>query len=165
MIIPWQRWWTSRTVNSSELPMKTIQCQKQQHSGNKKNDDDKNNNIALFLNTLILSPHRIYPLTTRVFGAPQMISQPVSSIFPCSLLPSGTWQTLGLSIPWCCLPTSSSVCLVFFLLSLYLARWFWPDPMNGRHDYTTAVCVAFRWSGGLRVVWLPAGSRHGLPRW
>ena len=45
---------------------------------------------------------------------------------------------------------SSSVCLVFFPLSLCLARWFWPDLMNGRHDHTTAVCVsldqAFVWS-------------------
>ena len=32
----------------------------------------------------------IYPLTARIAGAPQMISQPVSSIFPCSPLPSGT---------------------------------------------------------------------------
>ena len=30
----------------------------------------------------------IYPLTVRVVGAPQMISQPVFSIFPCSPLPS-----------------------------------------------------------------------------
>ena len=37
--------------------------------------------------SLIIS---IYPLTVRVVGAPQMISQPVSSIFPCSPLPSGT---------------------------------------------------------------------------
>ena len=42
-----------------------------------------------------------------------MILQPVSSIFPCSPLPSVTWQSPGLSIPWCCLPISSSVCLVF----------------------------------------------------
>ena len=41
----------------------------------------------------------IYPLTTRVVGAPQVISQAVSSIFPCSPLPSGTCQTPGLSIP------------------------------------------------------------------
>ena len=39
----------------------------------------------------------IYPLTARVIGAPQMISQPVSSIFPSSPLPSGTWWTPGLS--------------------------------------------------------------------
>ena len=53
----------------------------------------------------------IYPWTTRVVGAPQMILQPVSFIFLCSQLPSGTCWTPGLSIPWCCLPTSSSVCL------------------------------------------------------
>ena len=43
--------------------------------------------------------HLIYPLTARVVGAPQMISKPVSSMFPCSQLPSGTCQTPGLSIP------------------------------------------------------------------
>ena len=100
----------------------------------------------------------IYSLTPRVVGAPQMISQPVSSIFTCSPLPSGTWQTTGLSIPWCCLPTSSSVCLVFFPLSLCLARWYWPDLMNRRHDHTTAVCVSLWWSGDLHVVQLPARS-------
>ena len=41
----------------------------------------------------------IYPLTATVVGAPQMISQPVSSILPCSPLPSGTCRTPGLSIP------------------------------------------------------------------
>ena len=43
--------------------------------------------------------------------------------FPCSPLPSGTCRTPGLSIPCCCLRTSSSVCLVFFPLSLCLAPW------------------------------------------
>ena len=37
-----------------------------------------------------------YPLTARVTGAPQMILQPVSSIFPCSPLLPGTWRTPGL---------------------------------------------------------------------
>ena len=105
------------------------------------------------------------PLTVRVVWAPQMILQPVFSIFPCSPLPSGTCQTPGLSIPWCCLPTSSSVRLVFFPLLLCLARWFWPDLMNRRHDHTTAVYVYLWSSGGLRVVQLPAGSWHGLPHW
>ena len=41
----------------------------------------------------------IYRLTVRIVGAPLMISQPVSSIFPCSPLPSGTWRSPGLSIP------------------------------------------------------------------
>ena len=99
----------------------------------------------------------IYPLTARVIWAPQMISQPFFSIFPCSLLPSGSCQTPGLSIP-----TSSSVCFVFFPLSLCLARRFWPDLMNRRHDHTT-VCIFLQWSGGLSVVQLPAGSWNGLP--
>ena len=88
---------------------------------------------------------------------------PVFSIFPCSPLPYGTFRTPGLSIPWCWLPTSSSVCLVFFPFSLCLARWFWPDLMNRRHDHTTAICVSLR-SSGLLVVQLPAGSWHGLLR-
>ena len=66
---------------------------------------------------IIISSSSSNPLTAKVNGAPQMISQPVFSISPCSLLPSGTCWTPGLSIPWCCLPTSSSVCLVFFSLS------------------------------------------------
>ena len=47
----------------------------------------------------------IRPFTAGVVGAPQMTSQPLSSIFPCSPLSSGTRRTPGLSIPWCCLPT------------------------------------------------------------
>ena len=107
----------------------------------------------------------IYPLTARVVGAPQMISQPVSSIFPCSPLPSETCQTPRLSIPWFCLPTSSSICLVFFPLLLCLAGWFGPDLINGRPVHTTAVCVSLRSLGELHVVQLPAGSWHGLPHW
>ena len=41
----------------------------------------------------------IYPLTARVVRAPHIISQQVSSIFPGSPLPSGTWRTPGLFIP------------------------------------------------------------------
>ena len=93
----------------------------------------------------------INPLTARVVGAPQMILQPVFSIFPCSPLPSGTLRTPGLSIPWCCLPTASSVCRVFFPLSLCLARWFWPSLMNGKHDRTTAVCVSLLIEKGVFV--------------
>ena len=60
---------------------------------------------------------------------------------------------------------SFSVCFVFFPVSLCLARWFWSDLMNGRDVHTTSVCVSLRWSGGLRVVRLPVGSWHRLPRW
>ena len=81
-----------------------------------------------------------------------------------SLFSTALWDLAGLSIPWCCLPTSSFVRLVFFPLSLCLARWFWQDLMNGKHDHTTAVCVS-SWSSDLRVVQFPAGSWHGLPRW
>ena len=48
----------------------------------------------LFLIIVII----VYLLTVRVTWAAQMISQPVFSIFPCSPLPSGTWQTPDLSI-------------------------------------------------------------------
>ena len=88
----------------------------------------------------------------------------VSYPFLCSPLPSGTWQTPGLSIPWFCLPTSSSVCLVFFPPSLRLARWFWPDLMNGRLVHTNAVCTSLRWSG-LHVAWLLAGVSNMVFVW
>ena len=51
------------------------------------------------LHTVIIIIIIINPLTARVVWAPQMISQPVSFIFPCSPLPSGTCRTQGLSIP------------------------------------------------------------------
>ena len=110
------------------------------------------------------SPHLTSPLIARVAGPPQMISQPASSIFLCPSLPFRTRRTPGLFIARCSLHTSSSVCLVFFPLSLCLKRWFWTDLMNGRHVHTNTVCVSLRWSGGLRVVRLPAGSWHGHPR-
>ena len=51
-----------------------------------------------------------------------MTSHPVSSIL-CSPQPSRIWRTPCLSIPWCCLPTSSSICLAFMPFLLCLARW------------------------------------------
>ena len=100
----------------------------------------------------------IYPLTAKVVGAPQMISQPGSSIF--SLLSTALWDLANSRLVRSLMlsSTSSSVCLVFFPLSLCLARWFWPDLMNGRHDHTTAVCVSLRSSGRLRVVCLKCMS-------
>ena len=70
----------------------------------------------------------INPLTARVVGAPQMILQPVFSFFPCSPLPSGTCRTPGLSIPSCCLPTSSYVCLVS-----WLTMWWKQATMRTAH--------------------------------
>ena len=99
-----------------------------------------------------------YPLTAGAIGTPQMTSQPVSSIFLFSPLPSGTWWTPGLSTPRYCLPTSFSVCLVFFPLSLCLARWFWPDLKNRRHVHTTSVCdsTMVRSSCGPLACWILA---------
>ena len=60
---------------------------------------------------------------------------------------------------------------LFFCLPCLLPAFTVPykmvlaDLMNGIHDQTTAVCVSLRSSGGLRVVRLPAGCWHGLPRW
>ena len=65
----------------------------------------------------------INPLTARVVGAPQMILQPVFSVFLCSPLPSGACRTQGLSIPWCCLPISSSVCLTLELKGKLLSSY------------------------------------------
>ena len=69
------------------------------------------------------------PLTAGVVGAPEMTSQPVSSIFS-PVLHYPLWE-LANSRPVHCLMLSShlffflSVCLVFLPLSLCLARWFW----------------------------------------
>ena len=100
----------------------------------------------------------IYSLTARVVGAPQMISQPVFSIFPCSPLPSGTWWTPGLSTPWCCLPTSTSVCLVFFppftvSCKIVLAR---PDEWKTRpcHCSLCLFMMVRRSSYGLTTCWI-----------
>ena len=84
-----------------------------------------------------------------------------------SLFPTALWD-LPNSRPVHSLMLSSHLFLCLPCLpplSLCLARWFWPDLMNGRHDHITAVCVSSRWSRGLRVVQLPAGSWCGLPRW
>ena len=89
----------------------------------------------------------IYPLTARVVGAPQIISQPVSSIFP---LFSTVLLDLPNSRPVHSLMLSSHLFLCLPCLSLCLARWFWPDLMNGKHDHTTAVCQeVFVWSNCL----------------
>ena len=94
-----------------------------------------------------LISHLINPLTARVVWASQMISQPVSSTFPVLHCP------LGLGELWAC-PFPNAVFPPLFLsalsssLSLWLARWVWPDLMNGKHDHTTAVCISL-WSSDL----------------
>ena len=88
----------------------------------------------------LLSPHLSFNCKGH-WGTTE-ISQPVSSIFPCSPLPSGTWQTPGLSICWCCLPTSSSVCCVYLCMFMQTSDEvedmlsFWPSV--GIHDVVLA---------------------------
>ena len=55
--------------------------------------------IVIIIIVIIIIIIIIYSLIARVAGAPQMILQPVFSIFPCTPLPSGTCRTPGLSIP------------------------------------------------------------------
>ena len=55
-------------------------------------------NLRVFI-IIIIIIIIINSLTAKVVGAPQMILQPVFSIFPCSPLPSWTCRTQGLSIP------------------------------------------------------------------
>ena len=62
-------------------------------------DDDDNSSVVGCLIahlSVCLSP---IPLTAVVVGAPQMTSQPVCSIFFCSPLLSGTWQTPACPFP------------------------------------------------------------------
>ena len=84
-----------------------------------------------------------------------MISQPVSSIFPCFPLTSVTWQTPGLSIPWCCLPTTFSDCFIFFPFHCAFQDGF------GQTWWTGDMTIP---CGMVRKVPLPAGSLHRLPR-
>ena len=51
-----------------------------------RNASNKNDQYAVYLELRLIFTIIIYPLTARVVGAPQMISQPFSSIFPCSPL-------------------------------------------------------------------------------
>ena len=77
----------------------------------------------------------------------------------------GHKQKTEYEIGYCLVGSEMCIRDSFFPLSLCLARWFWPDLINGRHVHTTAVWVYLRCSGGLRAVRLPAGSWHGLTRW
>ena len=68
--------------------------------------------LSVFRGTICVIITTIYPLTARVVGAPQIISQPVFSIFPCSPLPSGTCRThLFLCLP-CLFPSFTVLCKV-----------------------------------------------------
>ena len=84
-------------------------------------------------------------LTARVVGATKTISQPVSSIFsPLLHCPLGLGELQACPFPNVAFPLLPPSALSSSPLSLCLARWFWPDLMNGKHDHTTAVCLSLR---------------------
>ena len=111
----------------------------------------------------------IYPLTSRVVGAPQMISQPVSFIFPCfplDLANSRPVHSLMLSshlflcLP-CLLPPFTVPC------EMVLAR---PDKREKWPYYCSLrlFTMVRRSSCGPIACWIlarPAGSWHGLMWW
>ena len=106
----------------------------------------------------------INPLTARVVWAKQMILQPVFSIFPVLHRPLGLAEIKACPFPGVVFPPLPLSALSSSAFHCALQDGF-VDLMNGRQDHTTAVYVSLRWAGGLRVVQLPAGSWHGLPRW
>ena len=82
-----------------------------------------------------------YHVTARVVGAPHMISQPDISVFPVLHCPPGLGELQACPFPDVVFPPLPLFAVSSSPLSLCLARWFWPDLMNGKHDHTTAVCV------------------------
>ena len=72
--------------------------------------------------------------------------------------PSAACRTPGLTISWCCPPTSSFVLLLFLPFSLCLFRWLWQYLMNIKYGRTTAVCISLRPPGdfacGLITCWI-----------
>ena len=89
-------------------------------------------------------------------------SQPVSFICLCSPLPSRTWRNPGLSIHWCCLASSSSVCLVFFPFHCALKDSFgqtwWTGDMTIYYCSLCLFTMVRRSSCGPIVCWILAFS-------
>ena len=94
-----------------------------------------------------------------------MISQPVSSSYVCSPLPSATLLNSGLSISWWCLPTSSSFCLDFFPLSTSFWKHYWLildssfEEDSGEHE------VLVGWFVGALSPVNPKGLHQGWEIW
>ena len=88
-----------------------------------------------------------------------------SPFFPVLHCPLGLAELQACPLPSVVFPPLPLSALSSSPLSLCLARWIWPDLINGKHGHNTAVCVSLRLSGYLRVVQLPARSCYGLPRW
>ena len=92
-----------------------------------------------------------YPLTTRVVRAQLSFA---TNFLRFSQFSTALWDLVN-SRPVHSLMLSPQPLLLSTL----------SDPMNGRHVHTTEICTSLRWSGGLRVVRLLAGSWHGFLRY
>ena len=134
----------------------------------KKKKKEKREEVLLQISIII-----IYPLTARVFGAPQMISQPVSSIFP--LFSTALWDSVN-SRPVHSLMLSSHLFLPLpRLIPLPLFHcalqdgWFIIDDDLGRLVVSSCMiiggwtagflmcrpsCILDRQSFGLRMIWM-----------
>ena len=91
---------TYKTLFTNEIPQGHCSSW---HESYTQGDCSVNNNWCCLWDVFII----IYPLNTRVVGAPQMISQPVSSTFLCSPLPSGTCRTPSPDVVFPPLPLSA----------------------------------------------------------
>ena len=97
----------------------------------------------------------IYPSTVRVAGAPQMFLQPVSSIFPCSPLPSGTWRTQACPFP-------DVVFLPLLLSALSSSPFHFTVPCNTvlarPHEQEMSIRLHFvsLYDGSLNACWILA---------
>ena len=103
--------------------------------------------------------------TVRVLGHHRWLH---NQFPPCFTLFSAALWDLMISRPVHSLTLSSQL---FFCQPCLLPPFTVPCKMvlarsvEWRHVHTTAVCISFRWSGGLHVVRLPAGSWHRLLLW
>ena len=100
-----------------------------------------------------------YPLTMRVAGAPQITSQPVSSIFPCSPLPSGLGKLQACSFPDVVFPPlpPSALSSSPFTVPCKMV-WARPDEWETcPYHFSLHFCMMVRWClGDLIACWILA---------
>ena len=124
-----------------------------------KSGDMDRNHTSIYLHLHIL-------FIAKVVGPTQGTPQPVFSSFLRFTLPSGTWQTPGLSIPWCCLLTFFGCCLPYLLpLFILLCKMALARPDERETWPYHCSLRLFKVVRDLRVVQLTARSWHELPRW
>ena len=111
---------------------------------------------------MIKLSHLIYPLTVRVAGHHRWFRNQFPPFFPVLHCPLGLGELQACPVPDVVFPllplsTLSSSPFHFALQDGFGQTWWTGDttiPLQ---------CVSLRWSG-LRIVRVPAGSWHGLPR-